>query len=158
MRRFGLAVLVWAAVGFALAPAMAQSPAQSAPAQSPPADAAQPDSGTPTVPPPSQTPPPPPAWEARDTAELKVLDRINARAVTVTAKVNEPVQFQTLTITARACVVRPKDQDPDAAAFLEITEASAVAPLFRAWMLVSEPSVSLFEHPLYDIRLVGCHS
>jgi hypothetical protein len=53
-------------------------------------------------------------------------------------------------------VVRPPDAAADAAAFLDITDARPGIAPFHAWMLLTEPSLSIYEHPVYDIRLAGC--
>ena len=41
-------------------------------------------------------------------------------------------------------------------AFLEVTDSRGSAPVFRGWVLSNTPSVSQFEHPVYDLRLVSC--
>jgi hypothetical protein len=60
-----------------------------------------------------------------------------------------------LTIVVQQCVVRPPDRVPDAAAWLDISDANG-GPGFKGWMLASLPSVSMLEHPGYDIRVTGC--
>mgnify|MGYP003365703280 FL=1 len=59
-------------------------------------------------------------------------------------------------MTALSCQVRPPTQPADAAAFLEITDATGTVPPFRGWMWLAEPSRNLYESPLYDIHLTGC--
>ena len=86
------------------------------------------------------------------------LDKVSARATQLSGPVGQPISFGSLTVLARACVVRPPDAAQDAAAFLEISDTRLDTPPFRAWMLLSEPAVSIFEHPVYDIRLVGCRA
>ncbi|CAH2604708.1 conserved exported protein of unknown function [Rhodovastum atsumiense] len=109
---------------------------------------------------PVQAPPPPVApvdvWQPRTGVELIMLDKVSARATPLAGRINEPLQYGSLTILVRSCVVRPSDAPPDAAAFLEITDSRPGPAPFRAWMILSDPSVSIFEHPVYDVRLVGC--
>jgi hypothetical protein len=81
---------------------------------------------------------------------------VNAQTAALTIKVGGSATFGSLTITARACVVRPTDQPADAAAFLAVTDSHADSPGFNGWMLQDEPSVSMMEHPIYDLRVTGC--
>ncbi len=100
--------------------------------------------------------PPAPAWLPQPAARLILLDKIAAQPHTVTVKVGEQVVFGSLTIAVRACDVRPPDVAADAAAFLAITDRNPGMPGFNGWMLADEPAVSMLQHPVYDVRLVGC--
>ena len=53
-------------------------------------------------------------------------------------------------------MIRPPDMPQDAAAFLTIIDSHPDEPGFKGWMLKSDPSLSMLEHPLYDIRVEGC--
>ena len=129
-----------------------------------------PGQSLPTIPPPpgSVAPPPGPPtlsvapiapvqgeWIAQGTADLRGVDKVMARTTPLTAKPGEPLRFGPLSVIVRACIIRPPDRAPDAAAFLEISEG-ANPPLFRGWMILSQPQLSLVEHPTHDIRLAGC--
>lgn len=105
---------------------------------------------------------PPPAadagkWVPRDTADLAALDKITARVTHLQLRVGQSVQYATLTVTLRACEVRPPDMAEDAAAYLVIADSRPGAPGFQGWMLENEPALGVFQHPVYDIRLTGCH-
>ena len=52
--------------------------------------------------------------------------------------------------------MRPPDQPADAAAFLEITDSHPEGAGFTGWMLRDDPSLSMLQHPLYDVRVLGC--
>ena len=97
----------------------------------------------------------PDAWTTRQTAELVMLDKVRARAVTITLRVGQTGSAGPLTVTLRRCVARPSDMPADSAAFLEIQDPRSTAA-FRGWMLTNEPALGQFEHPLYDIRLTAC--
>lgn len=101
-------------------------------------------------------PPPPPDWLPRGTAEIQALDKVNARRETLDISVGGTANFGALKITARSCVVRPPSQPKDAAAFLVIQDPHPGAPNFTGWMLASAPEVSMLEHPIYDVRVLGC--
>jgi hypothetical protein len=124
-------------------------------AAAPGALAQTPDAAPPAGP---EAPPAPDPWLPRPVVDLVGLDKVSARTTAISGPVGQPLHFGTLTVLVRACVVRPPDAAPDAAAFLEISDSRVSGKPFSAWMLLSEPSLSIFEHPVYDIRLVGCRA
>jgi hypothetical protein len=142
-------LLAWFAAALGVpAVALAQSPAPPAaalPPQQPPGDQAQ-----------GPAAPTPPAWLPQGVAELQVLDKVNAQNAVVTVKVGQDVQFGSLNIQVQACDIRPPDRPQDAAAFLTITDSHSDAPGFRGWMLADDPSLSMLQHPIYDVRVIGC--
>jgi hypothetical protein len=98
----------------------------------------------------------PNTWLPADVVKLQALDKVNAQTATLTLKVGASTTFGSLTITAKACMIRPTDQPADAAAFLAVTDSHPDSPGFNGWMLQDEPSVSMMEHPIYDLRVTGC--
>lgn len=97
------------------------------------------------------------SWQPRAAAELQALDKIDNRLATLNVPVGQSIQFEQLTITVRACVVRQPDQPADAASYLQIVDSRSGAPSFRGWVLMAEPSVSMLQHPDFNVRLVACH-
>jgi hypothetical protein len=112
---------------------------QQAPGIAPPAMIERPNTGLPAT-----------------AVKLQALDKVNAQTAALTIKVGATATFGSLTITAKACVVRPTDQPADAAAFLAVSDSHPDAPGFNGWMLQDEPAVSMMEHPIYDLRVTGC--
>ena len=107
---------------------------------------------------PDATPPSPPdTWLPRDTADVIVLDKVNAKSTPLTLKVGQAADNVSLSIALRACVIRPPDLPKDSAGYFDITDSRPGAPGFHGWILANEPSVSMFQHPIYDVRLVACH-
>ncbi|HBK08772.1 MAG TPA: DUF2155 domain-containing protein [Acetobacteraceae bacterium] len=98
----------------------------------------------------------PNVWVPGAVAKVQALDKVNAQTSTLTIKVGQSVTFGSLTITAKACVTRPVDQPADAAAYLTVTDSHPDSPGFAGWMLAGEPSVSMLQHPIYDLRVTGC--
>ncbi len=133
-----------------ITPAPLLPPTVQYPAQPPPAQAAPPGA-PPTAAAPS-------AWLPQTTAMLQVLDKVNAQNAVLTVRVGQSAQFGSLTIQVQACQIRPPDQPQDATAFLTITDSHADAPGFRGWLLANHPSVSMLQHPIYDVRVVGCRA
>ena len=129
------------------------------PAPNLPAPGVQGDAQIPPAIPPA-TPPTmvdrPNVWAPASVAKLEALDKVNAQATELTIKVGQSATFGSLTITVKACVIRPPDQPADAAAYLDVTDSHPDSPGFDGWMLQNEPSVSMLQHPIYDLRVTGC--
>lgn len=138
-----------------LPPSVSYPSAQSAP----PADQTQ---GAPQTAQPEPKPPEPQptqlSWVPQGTALLQVLDKVNAQNAVLTVKVGQQAQFGSLSIDVQACDIHPPDQPRDAAAYLTITDSQADGSGFRGWMLANNPSVSMLQHPIYDVRVVGCRT
>ena len=98
----------------------------------------------------------PPAWVARGSADLVVLDKVSARTSPLAAAIGKPMTYGSLTIVVGACDVRPPNQPADATAWLDVTDRNPGGPAFHGWILKAEPAASGLEHPLYDLRLAGC--
>jgi hypothetical protein len=113
------------------------------------------------APPPAVSTPPtaierPNTWLPGRVVKLQALDKVDAQAAALTIKVGDSATFGSLTITAKACVVRPTDQPADAAALLAVTDSHPDSAGFSGWMLQDEPSISMMENPIYDLRVTGC--
>jgi len=130
-------------------------------ARQPPAPTATPMDQTQAPPPPAAPEAPQPmqlTWVPQGTVQLQVLDKVNAQNALLTIKVGQEAQFGSLNIELQACDVHPPDQPQDSAAFLTITDSHSDAPGFRGWMLANNPSLSMLQHPIYDVRVVGCRA
>ena len=96
----------------------------------------------------------------RDVAVLQALDKITARVSEMTVRVGETTQFGRLLVEVKACRVRPPEEPPEAAVFLEVTDLghreTRASQVFRGWMFASSPALSAMEHPVYDLWLAGC--
>ena len=88
----------------------------------------------------------------------KCSTRSNAQNALLTVKVGQEAHFGSLSIQVQACSSRPPDQPRDSAAFLTITDSHPDAPGFRGWMLANNPSLSMLQHPIYDVRVVACRA
>jgi hypothetical protein len=137
MHRLAVAALLLSA-GAAIAQTPPATPA------SPPADATAPSPPTATL------------WLPRKSAELQLLDKVNARHTTLTVGVGQEAHFGTLTIGVRNCVVRPPDQPAEAAAYLTVNDANNEGVAFAGWMVAGQPALSMLQHPVYDLRVTGC--
>ena len=105
------------------------------------------------------TPPeisPPDTWQPRQSGTLRLLNKLDSTTNTLTMHVGETRRVESLSITLKACDVRPPDLPQDATAQLTVVDSREGAPGFDGWMLANEPAAAMLEHPVYDIRLAGC--
>ncbi len=102
--------------------------------------------------------PDPGTWLPRPVAELRVLDKVGAGATPMVLSVGQAAPFHSLTVTLRACAVRPPELPPDSAAFLDITDSHEGQPGFHGWMFSGEPQIAMLENPLYDVHLMSCRA
>lgn len=162
MKRIAIAGLVVGAV--VLTAALAQTDTQGQPPSAQPQPAA-PAAPTPapadaTTPADAVTPPAQPITPPKNAVlQLKALDKITGKAIVLMAPLNRPVQFATLTITARTCYSTPPSETPETSAFLQIDDHrpdQSQARAFSGWMYASSPGLNSLQHPLYDVWVISC--
>jgi hypothetical protein len=136
------------------APFASNNPVQTVPGQAVPGTALQGQAQVPAAP--LTTAERPNIWVPARMVKLQALDKVNAQGNELTIKVGQSASFGSLTITVKSCMVRPPDQPADAAAYLDVTDSHSNSPGFAGWMLQDEPSVSMMQHPIYDLRVTGC--
>ncbi len=98
------------------------------------------------------------------TAVLQGLEKTTARTVRFEARVGEPIRYEGLIVTVRACERTRPEEPADAAAYLEVfaqpqntrSEAVRARQVYRGWTFAEAPAVNPFGHPLYDLWLVEC--
>jgi hypothetical protein len=102
-----------------------------------------------------------PAQQGPMTLMLRGLDKISGRPSNIIAPIGKPVNFATLTITARYCYSTPASETPETAAFLQIQDHrpdQSERAVFSGWMYASSPGLNAMEHPLYDVWVINCTS
>lgn len=90
---------------------------------------------------------------------LRGLDKITGRPTNIFAPIGLPVNFASLTITARYCYSTPPSEPPETTAFIEIVDHRPDQPqtrVFSGWMHASSPSLNGLQHPLYDVWVISC--
>ncbi|MDI2112574.1 DUF2155 domain-containing protein [Commensalibacter nepenthis] len=95
-------------------------------------------------------------WYSQPKAKIRVLNKLESSATTLTIPVGGSVEYKTLSISVSKCIVRPENLSPDSAAFVTIKDSKLPMNPFNAWIFVAEPGVSVFEHPLYNVSIAGC--
>lgn len=96
-------------------------------------------------------------------ATLQGLNKITAVTSKIDAKIGEKTSFGQLTIIVRKCWQAPLEQKPESKILMEVFEDQNDASgnplhkrIFYGWMFSSSPSVSSFDHPIYDITAINC--
>lgn len=91
----------------------------------------------------------------RPALAFRILNKAAKSTKTISLNVGEETTYETLQIKLFTCQERPPEYIPETGAFLQIFENNN-QKIFSGWMFASSPSLSPFEHPLYDIYILGC--
>jgi hypothetical protein len=137
--------------------AAATAPGTAAGAPGATADQTPPDNTLAPIPPLPNSGPPPASPNA--VLMMTGLDKITGRPTQIAAPLNVPVQFATLTITARYCYSTPASETPETSAFVQIDDHrpdQSARRVFSGWMYASSPGLNGMEHPLYDVWVISC--
>ena len=93
--------------------------------------------------------------------EIKILDKISSKNTLVKLKIGESKQFNNLLIKSLKCKNSEFDDNPEITAYLQVRDLADKNNnevfIFNDWMFSSSPSITPFDHPVYDVWLVGCY-
>ena len=93
--------------------------------------------------------------------DLKVLDKISSKNILVKIKNGEEVKHKDLLIKSIKCKNSGFDDNPEIMAYIQVRDLTNKDKndvfVFNNWMFSSSPSITPFDHPVYDIWLVGCN-
>ena len=93
--------------------------------------------------------------------DLKILDKISSKNTLVKLKNGELITFKDLSIKSLKCKNSEFDDNPEITAYIQVKdltdENNNEVFVFNGWMFSSSPSIAPFDHPVYDIWLVGCY-
>ncbi len=89
--------------------------------------------------------------EKTDSIKVQLLDKISGKVFRDKLSINQPIKFGTITIELKKAFVNsPEDMD-EVYGYVEITEKGKL--IFNNWLFASSPSINLFMHPVYDVRI-----
>ena len=92
---------------------------------------------------------------------IKVLDKISSKNILVKLKNGEDTKHKDLLIKSIKCKNSEFDDNPEITAYLQVKDLTKKNNdevfVFNGWMFSSSPSITPFDHPVYDIWLVGCN-
>ena len=93
--------------------------------------------------------------------EIKILDKVSSKTNLLKLKIGEGKKFQNLLIKGLKCKNSEFDDDPEITSYIQVKDLTIVGNnevfVFNGWMFSSSPSVTPFDHPVYDIWLVKCY-
>ena len=93
--------------------------------------------------------------------DLKILDKISSKNTLVKLRNGELNIFKDLSIKSLKCKNSEFDDDPEITAYIQVKdltdENNNEVFVFNGWMFSSSPSITPFDHPVYDIWLIKCY-
>ena len=93
--------------------------------------------------------------------KIKILDKVSSKASELSVKINEENNFENLIIKVMKCKNSEFDDNPEVTAYLQVRDITIKNNdkvfVFNGWTFSSSPSISLFDHPVYDIWLIKCY-
>ena len=92
---------------------------------------------------------------------LKVLDKISSKNEEIRLKNKDEIRFKDLSIKSMKCSNSKFDDNPEIKAYIQVKDLTNQNKdnvfIFNDWMFSSSPSIRPFDHPVYDIWLIGCN-
>ena len=93
--------------------------------------------------------------------DIKILDKISSKNTLLKLKNGDLVLFKNLSIKSLKCKNSEFDDNPEITAYMQVTDLNNSNKdevfVFNGWMFSSSPSITPFDHPVYDIWLVKCY-
>ena len=93
--------------------------------------------------------------------EVKILDKVSSKTSQLTLNIQEEKAFENLLIKILKCKNSEFDDDPEITAYMQVQDVTIKSNdkvfVFNGWTFSSSPSISLFDHPVYDIWLTKCY-
>ena len=93
--------------------------------------------------------------------EIKILDKVSSKTSQLSLNIGQETKFENLIIKILKCKNSEFDDNPEVTAYMQVQDITLKNNdkvfVFNGWTFSSSPSVSLFDHPVYDIWLIKCY-
>ncbi len=93
--------------------------------------------------------------------DIKILDKISSKNTLLKLKNGELKKYKDLVIKSLKCKNSEFDDDPEITAYIQVRDLTKKNNdkvfVFNGWMFSSSPSITPFDHPVYDVWLVNCY-
>lgn len=93
--------------------------------------------------------------------EIKILDKISSKNTLLKLKNGQLLKFKDLSIQSLKCKNSEFDDNPEITAYIQVRDLSNQNNdevfVFNGWMFSSSPSITPFDHPIYDVWLIKCY-
>ena len=91
---------------------------------------------------------------------IKILDKISSKNEMINLNNGEESIYKDLGIKVMKCTNSELDDNPEIKAYIQVRDLTKndndKVYVFNGWMFSSSPSINPFDHPVYDIWLIGC--
>ncbi len=91
--------------------------------------------------------------------EIKILDKISSKNTSLKLKNGQLLKFKDLSIQSLKCKNSEFDDNPEITAYIQVRDLSNQNNdevfVFNGWMFSSSPSITPFDHPIYDVWLIN---
>ena len=92
---------------------------------------------------------------------IKILDKISSKNELVKLTNGIELIYKDLAVKSMKCSNSEFDDNPEIKAYLQVRDLTKKnndkVYVFNNWMFSSSPSITPFDHPVYDIWLIGCN-
>ncbi len=89
------------------------------------------------------------------------LDKITAKSSELVINLNETTKFGPLEIKILKCGKVKVDNKDDSVAYMQVKDLTKNENekvfIFNGWMFASDPSLTPFDHAIYNLQLVNCN-
>ena len=89
---------------------------------------------------------------------IKILDKISSKNILVKLKNGEAKKYKDLLIKSMKCKNSEFDDNPEITAYIQVSDLTNKDKddvfVFNGWMFSSSPSITPFDHPVYDLSLI----
>ena len=93
--------------------------------------------------------------------DIKILDKISSKNELVNLINGEEYIYKDLAIKSMKCTNSEFDDNREIKAYIQVRDLTKndndKVYVFNGWMFSSSPSITPFDHPVYDIWLVSCY-
>ena len=91
---------------------------------------------------------------------IKILDKISSKNEFINLLNGEELIYKDLAIKSMKCTNSEFDDNPEIKAYIQVRDLTKKSNdkvyVFNNWMFSSSPSITRFDHPVYDIWLTDC--
>ena len=93
--------------------------------------------------------------------DLKVLDKISSKNTLLKLQNGDEIKYKDLLIKSLKCKNSEFDDNPEITAYIQVRDLTNKNNdevfVFNGWMFSSSPSITPFDHPVFDVWLVKCY-
>ena len=92
---------------------------------------------------------------------IKILDKISSKNTLIKLENENEYKYKDLIIKSLKCSNSEFDDNPEITAYIQAKDLTIENKdevfIFNGWMFSSSPSITPFDHAVYDIWLVDCY-